>query len=199
MEMSFLFEVNLLLLWDKRILIPKDMIACVPSLLSMLTSGSHIELSDCILILISTYSLVLPSVIPSTAFCNPCFFSLYPDCCFLYSLISCRAPRAFSTQAFTSTHSLHWSLTFPPVPQPWVQTLPAPLPLQRTSPDPQGRFFRRIQWHYSANFSLNTGNLTSPANWNTEFKTSLGAVAQVMQVSKRQSIHWLVYSKPFIL
>lgn len=160
----------ILLLWDTRILIPKGMIACMPSLLSMLTSGSHEELPDCILIIFlpcSTYSVVLPSVVPSTVFYNPCSFYLYPDCCCcLYSGISYRAPEASDTQAFTSTCSLCWLFTFPLVLQPWVQTLAAPLPLQRTSLGPQGSFFRRTQWHYSTSFSLNTGNhLASPANW----------------------------------
>lgn len=87
----FLFKVILLLLWDTRILILKGMIARMPCTLSMMTSGSQQDLSDCIFLPFFTYSVVLPSVIHFPVFYNPCSFYLYPDYCCLYSDISCRA------------------------------------------------------------------------------------------------------------
>lgn len=194
----FLFQVVLLLLRDTRILIPKGMIACMPSLLSTLSSSSHKELSDCILIIslqCSTYSVVLPSVIPSTVFYNPCSFYLYPDCCCLYSEISCRAPGAFKTQTITSTCSLHWSFIFPLV-QPWLYLF-----LSKEHPLAHRAGFLGEHADTTVQASLWTQGTSSQAlqTGNTEFKTPLGAVAQVMQVNKMWSPHWPFYSKPFIL
>lgn len=168
------------------------MIACVPSLLSVLTSGSHKELSDCILIFLprSADSLVLPSVVPPTVFCNPCSSYCYPDCHRLHRETACRAPGAFNTHALTGTCSSRRSFTFPPVPQPWVQTRAAPLPLQRTS-RPTGQGFLGEHGDATVQASLWTQGSSSHVlqRGNTEFQTSLEALVQVMRANKRQSAH----------
>lgn len=145
-------QVILLLCIYTRILVPRGIVACMLSLLSMLTSGSHKDLPDCICHLFTMLYLFnsLLSFIPFIHFHSflsflPLYLKIcvcliqfvlssffYPVYSCLYREISCRSPRAFSTQAFTSTCT-HY-------PGPGIQTLDTPHPLQRMSLGPQGRF-----------------------------------------------------------
>lgn len=122
-------QVILLLCIYTRILVPRGIVACMLSLLSMLTSGSHKDLPDCICHLFTMLYLFnsLLSFIPFIHFHSflsflPLYLKIcvcliqfvlssffYPVYSCLYREISCRSPRAFSTQAIHKhMHPLPW-------------------------------------------------------------------------------------------